>query len=234
MLQAVPDPQPAYVLIAAAVRLSHTLGLHRSLDEFGLDAAEKKLRQNVFWVAYVMEVGMSSRCGRPPAMSDQDIAIALPQTTSTGFDHFRCIATLSLLESRVYSDLYSAKAATRSGLERLKSIGRLDAELTRWRDALPLGYRPENEIACSEHEFMAVVMMHFSYYDCLAAIHRASVHHGSWTSAPGSKSSLGDDDGEMLNPRVYISSSLCLGAARNIVGLLKHYNKDISQDGLIL
>lgn len=234
MLQLIPDPHPAYVLVAAAIRLSHAVGLHRSLDEFGLDAVEKKLRRNVFWVAYVMEVGMSSRCGRPPAMSDQDIAVALPQTTSTGFDHFRCIATLSLLESRVYSELYSAKAATRSGLERLKSIGRLDAELTRWRDALPLGYRTESEIACLEHELTPVVMMHFSYYNCLAAIHRASIHHGSWTSAPDSKPSVGDDDGEILNPRVYISSSLCLDAARNIVGLLKHYNGDFPQDSLIL
>src|ERR1700679_4248524 len=118
MLQVIPDPQPTYVLIAAEIRLSHSIGLHRSLDEFGLNAAEKKLRQNVFWITYVLEVGITLRCGRPPAMSDQDIAVALPQTTSTGFDHFRCIATLSLLESRVYSELYSAKAATRSGLER--------------------------------------------------------------------------------------------------------------------
>jgi hypothetical protein len=48
MLQVIPDPQPAYVLAAAVIRLSHTIGLHRSLDEFGLDAVEKKLRQNVF------------------------------------------------------------------------------------------------------------------------------------------------------------------------------------------
>jgi hypothetical protein len=177
---------------------------------------------------------MSTRCGRPPAMSDQDIAVALPKTTSTGFDHFRCIAMLSLLESRVYSELYSAKAATRSGLDRLKSIGKLDAELTRWRDALPLGYRTESEIVCLEQELTPVVMMHFSYYNCLAAIHRASIHHGSWTSAPDSESSMGDHDGETLNQRVYISSSLCLEAARNIIGLLKYYNRDFPQDSLIL
>jgi Fungal specific transcription factor domain len=234
MLQVIPDPQPTYVLIAAAIRLSHSIGLHRSLDEFGLDAAEKKLRQNVFWITYVLEVGITLRCGRPPAMSDQDIAVALPQTTSTGFDHFRCIATLSLLESRVYSELYSAKAATRSGLERLQSIGRLDAELTRWRDAMPLGYRPESEVVCLEHELTPVVMMHFSYYNCLGAIHRASIHHGSWTSAPESESSPEDHDSKNLNPRVYISSSICLEAARNVIGLLKHYNRDFPQNSLIL
>jgi hypothetical protein len=234
MLQVIPDPQPAYVLTAAAVRLSHSIGLHRSLDEFGLDAAEKKLRQNLFWITYAMEVGMSSRCGRPPAMSDQDIAVALPQTTSTGLDHLRCVATLSLLESRVYSELYSAKAATRSRLERLKSISKLDNELTRWRDALPAGYRPESEIACLEHEFTPVVMMHFNYYNCLGAIHRASVHHGSWTSASDHSSSQEDGDDDVLNPRVYESSSLCLEAARNIVGLLKHHNRDFPQDSLIL
>ena len=234
MMQAIPDPQPAYVLTAAAVRLAHAIGLHRNLDEFGLDAAEKKLRQNVFWVAYVMEVGVSLRPGRPPAMSDQDIAVALPQTTPNGFDHFRCMATLSLLESRVYSELYSAKAGTRSGLERLKSIGRLDAELTRWRDALPLGYRPESEIVCLDHEFTPVIMMHFGYYNCLTAVHRASIHHGSWTSDPDSESTPGDHAGEKLNPRVYISSSLCLEAARNVIGILRDLNRDFPRNSLIL
>lgn len=234
MMQVVPDPQPSYVLAGAAIRMSHTLGLHRNLDAFGMDAAEKKLRQNVFWVAYVMETGMSLRSGRPPAMSVQDIAVALPQTTSTEFDQFRCIAKLSLLESRVYSELYSAKAATRSGLERLKSIGRLDAELTRWRDAIPLGYRPESEIVCLKHQFTPVVMMHFGYYNCLGAIHRASIHHRSWTSVPGKESSSEVHDGENLNPRVYLSSALCLEAARNVVGLLKHYNQDFPQNSLIL
>ena len=234
MLRAIPDPQPAYILAAAAVRLSHGIGLHRSLDEFGLDAIEKKQRQNVFWVAYAMEAGVSLRSGRPPAMSDQDIAVALPQMTFDGFDHFRCMTTLSLLESRVYSELYSAKAATRSGLERLKSIGRLDAELTRWRDAMPLGYRPESEIVCSEHEFTPVIMMHFGYYNCLTAVHRASIHHGSWTSDPDSESRAGAHAGENLNPRVYISSSLCLEAARNIIGLLRHFDRDFPRGSLIV
>ena len=233
MCQVISDPQPSYILAATAVRLSHALGLHRSLGDFGLNPVELKERQNVLWITYMLDAGVSLRTGRPPAMNDQNIAVALPRAISKGYDHFQCMATLALLETRVYSELYSAEAGTRSGLDRLKSIGRLDTELTQWRDVLPQGYQPESKICCPEDQFIPVTMLHFAYYNCLTAIHRASIHHGSWTSEHDNEVSSEDHHDEKLNPRVYISSSLCLGAARNVIDLLKLFNRGSRMNSLI-
>jgi hypothetical protein len=191
-----------------------------------------KERQNVLWITYIIDAGVSLRTGRPPAMSDKNISIELPVTTPNGYDHFRSMATLALLEARAYTELYSAEAATRSRLQRLKCIGRLDTELERWRDAMPPGYRPESQVSCPDDQLLPLTMLHFAYYNCVMAIHRASIDHGSWTNESDGSSPVAHGD-EGLNPRVYASSTLCLQAARHTINVLKQFNRQFPKDGMI-
>jgi hypothetical protein len=65
-------------MTSAAGNLANTLGLHRSLDGFGLAPEEIEQRRNVFWVFYLMEKAISHNLGRPSVINDDDIAVDLP------------------------------------------------------------------------------------------------------------------------------------------------------------
>jgi hypothetical protein len=67
-------------------------------------------------------------------MLDDDIGVDLPQEReifnvlpdgSKKYTIFRCHAQLALLESRIYTELYSIRASNRSELQRLKSVGQV-------------------------------------------------------------------------------------------------------------
>lgn len=230
-MQAIPDPHPSYILAATALRLAQSIGLHRRLDNFGLAPEEVEQRRNVFWLAFMLEKTISLRSGRPSAMHEDDIGVGMPKLQENlpeypngqkRFAIFNHIVSLSLVESRAYSGLYSARSQTRPSTERLKLIGTLDGDLRQWRDALPVEIRPGKEVQCHEFQVVPVLMMHFAYFNCLATIHRASVHHGSWPSAPENE---GQPDKKVpgLSPRVFASGEICLNAARGIISILHDY-----------
>ncbi len=54
-LQGTPNPQPSFFLVAAAIRLAHSIGLHKRGSGFGLNSAESEQRKRVFWIAYMVD-----------------------------------------------------------------------------------------------------------------------------------------------------------------------------------
>lgn len=54
-LQGTPNPQPGFFLVAAAIRLSHSIGLHKKGSGFNLNDVDKEQRKRVFWIAYMMD-----------------------------------------------------------------------------------------------------------------------------------------------------------------------------------
>lgn len=54
-LQGTPNPQPTFFLVAAAIRLSHSIGLHKRGSGFGLNQVEVEQRKRVFWIAYLLD-----------------------------------------------------------------------------------------------------------------------------------------------------------------------------------
>ena len=222
-----------------AARLAQAIGLHRRLDGYGLKERDIEQRRNVFWIVFGLEKGISIRSGRPSVFSDDDIGVELPPKTMHNYKDlssadsvlgsYRCVATIALLESRVYTKLYSARSHTKSDLERLKWVGSLDRELQQWRDDLPIEIRPEKPIKCHSKHLMDVIMIHFAYYNCLVAIHRGSSHHGSWIYSD-KPTTVRDAKNIGLSPRVFESSTICLAAARHIIGLLHYYENSDHSD----
>lgn len=244
MMQMNPNPQASYTLIAAAGRIALRLGIHRYIDRSGIATVsqlETDQRCNIFWIIYILDKGACLRSGCPPTLHDEDIGIHLPDpgTASVKLDEgceklsvFRHFAQLALIESKVYSELYSARSRLRSPEERQGSIARLDRELQRFKDGIWKKIRPGHDIDCPEDHFLAVLMLHFSYYDCLETIHRASVHHQSWfTETENAKLQSEHHSGRDVNfnPRVYSSTEICMFAARSMVGLVKHFLDENSQ-----
>ncbi|KAL2810404.1 fungal-specific transcription factor domain-containing protein [Aspergillus granulosus] len=234
-LQGTPNPQPSFFLVAAAIRLSHSIGLHKRGSGFGLNPVEAEQRKRVFWIAYLLDKDICLRSGRPPVQDDDDMNVELPSDDppdnignvplSDGkgkFNMFRALCKFSVIQSKVYKRLYSAKASKQSDGELLNTIGDLDKELEEWKDSIPIDFRPEHEIkALHTPLILHIVVLHFAYYNCLTTIHRMSVHHGYWTSRLSNYAIQGLN-ARPLNPRVFLSAVLCVTAARASINLIKY------------
>ncbi|KAH8594241.1 fungal-specific transcription factor domain-containing protein [Bisporella sp. PMI_857] len=233
LMQAAEESQAAYFLSASAARIAQSMGLHQKLPASTTKPKQIETRNNVFWICYIIDKGMSLRHGRPSIIHDEDIGVELPDKGSEifnpsqrlGFYAFYYMSTLALLESRVYSQLYSVRSRTQSKLQRLKTVGNLDHELQTWLETVPVEIRPGQEILCDERDVNVVILVCFAFYNCLIAIHRESAYHGSWTKE-GEARMLSKARSQGLNTRVYESAKICLDAARNVIKLLRHYRAD--------
>ncbi|KAI0119914.1 N-terminal binuclear Zn cluster-containing protein [Nemania sp. FL0031] len=234
-MQGTPNPQPSFLLVAAAIRSSHSIGLHKRGTGFNLNPIEIEQRKRVFWIAYMLDKDLCLRSGRPPAQDDDDMNVDLPDADPA--DHigniplangkgkmnlFRVMCELAVIESKIYKRLYSTKATKLSDGELLQTIGELDKELESWKDNIDIDYRPEHEIKASHTPLVLhIAMLHFSYYNALTTIHRMSIHHGFWTSRLANYAIQGLN-ARPLNPRVFSSAALCASAARATISLLKY------------
>lgn len=236
-MQGTANPQPSYFLIAAAVRIATSIGMHRRGSSFGLNVLEVEQRRRIFWILYMLDKDMALRSGRPPCINDDDCNVELPDenpmdgvgdvplTKGKGkFNLFRTMAIFAVIESKVYMQLYSARASKQSDGELLNTIGELDRELEKWKDSIPAEYGPDNEAAFEDKGLvMHLVILHFAYYNCLTTIHRMSIHHGYWTSRL-SNYAIAGLSARPLNPRVFSSAALCVSAARSSINLIKYLN----------
>ncbi|KAF2824598.1 hypothetical protein CC86DRAFT_446796 [Ophiobolus disseminans] len=243
-----PNPQPTYFFIATAMRLAHSIGLHKKGANFNLNSAEVEQRKRVFWIAYMLDKDICLRSGRPPIQDDDDMNVELPSEYPPDnignipladgkgtMNLFRLMCTFSIIQSNVYKGLYSVKAAKQTDGELLNTIGELDRELEDWKDGIPLEFRPEHDIKASHTPLiLQVAVLHLGYYNCLTTIHRMSVHHGYWTSRL-SNFAIQGLNARPLNPRVFMSAQLCVQAARASIHLLKYIPKgDLSCVWLII
>jgi hypothetical protein len=234
-MQGTPNPQPSFFLVAAAIRSSHSIGLHKRGSGFNLNPVEIEQRKRVFWIAYMLDKDICLRSGRPPAQDDDDMNVDLPSADPDDnignipladgkgkVNLFRLMCEFATIESKVYKQLYSTKAAKQSDGELLNTIGELDHQLEEWKDSIPVDFRPEHEIRASHTPLILhVVFLHFAYYNCLTTIHRMSVHHGYWTSRLSNYAIQGLN-ARPLNPRVFSSAALCVSAARASIHLIKY------------
>jgi len=234
-MQGTPNPQPSFFLVSAAIRLSHSIGLHKKGSGFNLNPVEIEQRKRVFWIGYMLDKDICLRSGRPPAQDDDDMNVELPSADPEDnignipladgkgkVNIFRVMCEFSVIESKVYRQLYSVKASKQSDGELLNTIGDLDKELEEWKDSIPIDFRPEHEIKASHTPLILhVVVLHFTYYNCLTTIHRMSIHHGYWTSRLSNYAIQGLN-ARPLNPRVFSSAALCVSAARASIHLIKY------------
>ncbi|KAH7070759.1 fungal-specific transcription factor domain-containing protein [Paraphoma chrysanthemicola] len=243
-----PNPQPTYFFIATAMRLAHSIGLHKKGANFNLNSAEVEQRKRVFWIAYMLDKDICLRSGRPPIQDDDDMNVELPSEAPPDnignipladgkgtMNLFRLMCTFGIIQSNVYKGLYSVKASKQTDGELLNTIGELDRELEEWKDSIPLEFRPEHDIKASHTPLiLQVAVLHLGYYNCLTTIHRMSVHHGYWTSRL-SNFAIQGLNARPLNPRVFMSAQLCVQAARASIHLLKYIPKgDLSCVWLII
>jgi hypothetical protein len=227
ILQGTPNPQPASVLVAAAIRSSHNLGLHRSASLLGLDPVEVEQRRRVFWIAYLLDKDLSLRLDQPPVQSEVDLDVDLPIWepgdglgyiyTSNGtskIHFFRLHIALAIIQERIYRMLYSVQALKQSHEERLVAVEALNGMLETWIGSLALGFQAENlAISLPNSSILHMVILHLSYFSCLTMVHGVPFQNNDW--------SINAFNYYSRTSEVVISSqALCVSAARSSIRLM--------------
>lgn len=230
------DGEAASTLGAAAARLAISLGLHRKLKHVNLSASETSQRQNVFWALYVFENMINHRMGRPSTIDDNDIEIEPPSDNGTFGDltFFSNRVKLSIIENKIYTQLYSCRSRQKPGFQRLNLINGLHKSLSDWRDALPEIIQPEKPILCATDHVSQAVMLSFAYFNSIITLHRLSIYN----ALQGCSSSLivtslpCDVD---IPHQAYSSHLICLDASRNSARLLLALDPDsnLPRDNII-
>lgn len=232
LMQGTPDPRPSAFLLASAVRLAHTLGLHKQESLNNLPALEAEQWKRVFWITYRLDNDMCIRSGLPLLQDGEAMNIDLPsENPEDGLgliplpngnrkaNMFRAMAEFARIDAQVHKRLYSTRALKLSSEELLMRIDELDNLLEEWKENIPIEFQPDYEIKVDPPTPISlhIIVLHFSYYHCSHNIHRTSIRHNSWVNynTPGAGSIP-------LNSLVLQSVSLSIAAARSSIRLIRY------------
>ena len=212
VIQGTPNPRLCSVLIAAAMRLAQTMGLHRKNQDLALTEAEIEQRKRVFWIAYFLDKDISLRTGQPPAQNDDDMDVELPSETISNLppynngintiSFFNSRIGLAVIQGQVYNRLYAVKAANQSEAEQIFAAHELNAMLMAWKNSVPIDFeedRPTTLQAPITPDFLHKIILRFTYVNCLITIHQPFLRNGS--TAP--------------------FDEICVSEARKAVGLIQ-------------
>jgi hypothetical protein len=229
-LQATPVPRSYSLLVANAIRLGHSIGLHRQESYHnGMPMAEIEQRKRVFWLCYILDRDISMRSGQPPVQHDDDIDVNLPSDSlSEGVGYIfladglwpmnflRLRIQLAVIQGAIYRELYSAKATKQSDDRRAVVVRELDERLKQWKNSTSIEFHPDflKQKLQEPFDILHIVILHFTYFNCLILIHRSSFQNMSWkTRAPNSI--------EPFNPRNFSSKPVVIETARSALNLLR-------------
>lgn len=238
-LRGTSNPQAGFAFTSAAMRLAHTIGLHKSGRAFTFNPVESEQRNRVFWIAYLLDKDTALRSGIPPSQNDDDMNVQLPmehppdhvgtilidqekpQSPSAPFNFFRIICRLAQIQSTIYKHLYSVRASRKSDAEILQTVELLDDQLNAWRTYVPGSIRPGHDLeAESTPSILHAVTLHFAYYSCVNTVHRLALGQSSWSSRlQGSQRQEARQAAR--DSKMQRSAELCVDAARRTISLIK-------------
>ncbi|KAJ5669074.1 hypothetical protein N7462_010144 [Penicillium macrosclerotiorum] len=173
--------QSALPFITAAMRSCQRMGLHRDIQRPDLSPVEREQRRRVFWVAFTVDQSTCLRAGSAPSQHPDDFDVPLPEDLEDNNDpdqlsnipFFRQLCRMSVIKSRIFCRLYSAKALLKPPREIFRVVKELNAELEEWKKDYPFDEVPKQKVAEKDFLFgFASVGLHFVYYNAQIMIHR--------------------------------------------------------------
>ncbi|KAJ5212336.1 uncharacterized protein N7498_003982 [Penicillium cinerascens] len=168
-------------LITAAMRSCQRMGLHRNIPRPDLSPAQQEQRRRVFWVAFFIDQSTCLRAGNAPSQHPDDFDVPLPEEieddrkpgSPSNIPFFRQLCRMSVIKSRIFCRLYSAKAMLKPPHEIYQTVKELHAELENWEKDYPLDDEPKFKVDETEFLFgFASIGLHFVYYNAQIMIHR--------------------------------------------------------------
>ncbi|PWY78530.1 hypothetical protein BO94DRAFT_180223 [Aspergillus sclerotioniger CBS 115572] len=223
--------QSALPIITAAMRICQRMGLHRDIPRPYLTPVEQEQRRRVFWIAYILDQSSCVRSGSAPAQHYEDFDVDFPAENSgdafvkaRDSSFFRQLCQLTLIKSRVFSKLYSAKALENKAPEEIyDNIRELHEELEEWKRVNSFEFRMKQRGAGEDFLIgFASAGLQFVYYNTMIMIHRlplmiqfASAHYIAKGDPPPM-------DHDLIMREATASSAVCVQAARDTVRLVNN------------
>ncbi|QYT05577.1 Zn(2)-C6 fungal-type domain-containing protein [Trichoderma simmonsii] len=217
LLQGTPDPEPAAMLVAAALRLAQLMNLHRECSSPGVTESEAEKRRRVFWKVYILDKDISLRTGRPFGQDDDDMDVRLPSNSSLepgNLDLFNCRIGLALVQGQVYKQLYSVRAGRQTAAQRAIAAQELSSLLSYWKSSAQLEIPGDFAVSSGFQlagEMIHKVVLRLTYLHCLTMIDR----HLPPTAQSSSSKELSRP--EPMSP----PGSLCVAEAREAIRLIE-------------
>jgi hypothetical protein len=234
--QGTPNPQPLFMFAAAAVRLSQSIGLHKS-NSFGLPASQIEERRRVFWMAFMLDADICQRTGRPAAQDSRDFSTRLPQEYppdglgvmeigNTKVNLFSAMARFALIQRRVCDELYSTDAFKKTKEELMKDVRSCFDEIEAWKQSIPPILRPQRNFSINHHAFLPhILRLHFAYHCCYLNIHRVCLLPRRWPASPRNEGDI--PPGLLIDRETSMQQSL--EAARAAIDLISQVRDDFGQ-----
>lgn len=213
------------MLLAMAVRLALAKGFHRKPVGTCVPAEVCLVRQNIIWIAYIMDKGMCIRFGHPPLIDDDEIGIGLPaKETNAGVPSLlRHLVQLALIQSRICKWIYSPRYRTKPLEQRLRLMDELEGMLDAWKAGLPLQFQPEN--TSLDGPIGPILNLYMVYYYTVASLHRASMGMCLEPQMEQVFQQASVDRGHRMEQ----SAQLCLSVSRATIDLLSYANGVLPQ-----
>ncbi|BAE64236.1 unnamed protein product [Aspergillus oryzae RIB40] len=216
---------PCGFLVSAAIRICHELGLGKTEGGSPLCSEGIQHKRTLFWIAYCLDRDVTL-----PMEAPTDSKYSMPTSDLSGsFNAFRSTCQLAIIKGQLYKDLYSPAAEDRPLSQVIASVGVLDEKLQEWKRSIPPEYQPEKAVADGHRSKISPVLLllHYSYFHCVIAIHRRVVARGLSTGTDLlEKDDFTSSPASLSNPRVLLSTSLCTKAARASINLTKYLSQD--------
>ncbi|KAF2805677.1 uncharacterized protein BDZ99DRAFT_395902, partial [Mytilinidion resinicola] len=234
LLQGTPDPRPGSVLLAAAIRLSNHLGMHRKGSNRDLDTVAATQRERVFWIAALLDKDFSIRTEQPQMIDNDDVDNDLPEQSpqdGLGYvyaldsfariNYFRLRVELALIQGKAYRNLYSARASKNDANTQLSTVFELHQSLVQWKSGIdPLFWAENIATSVPKATMMQMIFLHLAYFNCLATVHRVSFQNRLWQAAVMMPPSQ-DGNREPEYDQWCISARRCADAARSSLQLME-------------
>ncbi|KAG9704171.1 hypothetical protein KCU86_g6595, partial [Aureobasidium melanogenum] len=187
--------------LGQAIRILHTLGLHRKLNGYGkLDQEQTeslRLGIQIWWSAYCLDRMMSLETGRPPQVQDEDIDQSRDfQTTALqGLAPLQALLNLASIQGSVCRHLYRS--------------------LIEWQNKLPAQLRCDGDITINGSDLaLSRAFLSIQFHTTMINLHRAALLMDKEIH----QTNLARYDLCKTNPsRSASSESICANSARAII-----------------
>ena len=219
-----PNPQPTFMLVGSALRLAHSIGLHKSTFTSSFDVREREMRNKVFWIALSFDRELCLRTGRPMAHGMYDFDADLPvdsidededesgiMTTVDGSKLNIVIiqARLAIIQGNTFLTLYSTKHP-KVPAHVDDSVSKLNHQLAEWCAMFTPDAHPDQTFGLGAHRI--IIRLSYLYHNCVIVVNSANSRE--YWALSNAQSPV------VLSQSSQDSVQRCLSAARAVVSLL--------------
>lgn len=172
----------AWQTIGMAVRIAHSLGLHRHSatrpsNQHGVTQKKDQLYHARIWaVCCCLEKMLQLESGRPSSIFsvDRDQMMGRAQR-APGHDFLQWNMALAEYQGDISQHIYGHKPGERTAKEILVHAGQVDRALLAWSNEVPSEFQPASSLFCSNEHLHYAAHLSIQYHQSMIALHRAAL-----------------------------------------------------------